>query len=71
VEKVLEKLETTESTTLALKREDGIKIRVTSMLWSEPEVILHDEVLVVRNVDGRLRVAEASAPRRLGPLIES
>jgi hypothetical protein len=52
VEKDLEKLETTESTTLALKREDGGKIRVASMLWEDARVILRDEVLVVRNVDG-------------------
>jgi hypothetical protein len=57
VEKDLEKLETTESTTLALKREDGGKIRVASMLWEDARVILRDEVLVVRNVDGRLHIA--------------
>jgi hypothetical protein len=33
METVLEKLGTTESTTLALKREEGGKIRVTSLLW--------------------------------------
>jgi hypothetical protein len=68
---VLERLGTTESSSLALKREDGGKIRVTSLLWEDARVILRDEVLVVRNVDGRLRVAEASAPRRLGPSVES
>jgi hypothetical protein len=36
LEKVLEHLGTTEDTTLALKREDGGKIRVTSMLWKAP-----------------------------------
>jgi hypothetical protein len=56
---VLEKFGTTESTTLLLK------------LWENARVILRDEVLVVRNVDGRLRVAEAPAPRRLGPPVES
>jgi hypothetical protein len=35
-ETVLEKLGTTESTTLALKRQDGGKIRVTSTLWESP-----------------------------------
>jgi hypothetical protein len=71
VEKVLEKLETTESATLALKREDGGKIRVASMLWEDARMILRDEVPVVRDVDGRLRVAEAPAPRRLGSPVES
>jgi hypothetical protein len=36
VTQVLEKLGTTESTTLALKREDGGKIRVASYLWETP-----------------------------------
>jgi hypothetical protein len=51
--KVLERLGTTESTTLALKREEGGKIRVTSLLWEAPKVILRGEVLEVPNVDGR------------------
>ena len=36
-EKVLERLGITESTTLALKREDDGKNRVTSLLWPEPQ----------------------------------
>ena len=47
MEKVLEKLATTESTTLALKREDGGKIRVASLLWGAPKVILRDDVLKI------------------------
>ena len=42
---------------MALKREDGGKIRVTSLLWEAPKVILKGEVLEVRNVDGRLHIA--------------
>jgi hypothetical protein len=53
------------------KREVGGKIRVASMLWEDARMILRDEVLIVRNVDGRLRVAEAPAPQRLGPPVES
>jgi hypothetical protein len=64
VDRVLERLGTTESTTLAIKREVAGKIQVTSLLW---DVILPGEVLEVRRVDGRLHVAEASAPRRRGP----
>jgi len=56
-ENVLERLGTTESATLALTREAGGKIRVTSLLWPEPKVILRGEVLEVRNVDGRLHIA--------------
>jgi hypothetical protein len=43
-EKVLERLGTTEGTTLALPKADGGKIRVTSLLWPEPKVILKGEV---------------------------
>jgi hypothetical protein len=57
METVLEKLGTTESTTLALKREDGGKIRVASMLWESPKVILKGQVLEIRNVDGSLHIA--------------
>jgi hypothetical protein len=53
----LERLGTTESTTLLLKREDGGKIGVASMLWEDAEVILRGEVLEIRNVDGRLHIA--------------
>ena len=60
-EDVLERLGTTESTTLALTREAGGKIRVTSLLWPEPKVILKDEVLEIRNVDGRLHIARKAA----------
>jgi hypothetical protein len=56
VEKVLEKLETTESTTLAVKRVGG-KIRVASMLWESPKAILRGEVLEARDVDGPLHIA--------------
>jgi hypothetical protein len=51
VERVLEKLGTTESTTLNFRHEEGGKIRVTSLLWETPKVILPGEVLEIRNVD--------------------
>jgi hypothetical protein len=57
METVLEKLGTTESTTISVSREAGGKVRVTSLLWPEPKVILKDEVLVIRNADGRLQLA--------------
>jgi hypothetical protein len=53
----LERLGTTESTTLALKPEDGGKIRVASLPWEAPKVILKGEVLAVRNVDRVLHIA--------------
>jgi hypothetical protein len=57
VEKVLEKLGTTESTTLNFRREDDGKIRVGSLLWDAPKVILHGKVLEIRNVGGSLHIA--------------
>jgi hypothetical protein len=56
-EKVLGKLGTTESTTLVFKCEDDGKIRVASLLWETPKLILPGEVLEVRNVDDRLHIA--------------
>ena len=50
---VLERMGTTESTTLAFKREEGGKIRVTLQLWVEPKVLLKGEVLEVRNFERR------------------
>jgi hypothetical protein len=44
-------------TTLALSREVDGKIRVTSLPWEAPKVILRNEVLEVRNVDGVLHIA--------------
>ena len=57
LKKVLERLGTIESTTLVLKREEGGKIRVASMLWQDARMILRDGLLVVRNVDDRLHIA--------------
>jgi hypothetical protein len=43
--------------TTSVRREEGGKIRVTSILWEDAKVIGKHEVLKVRNVDRRLRVA--------------
>ena len=53
----LERMATTESTTLALAKVAGGKIRVTSLLWPGPKVVLKGEVLEVRNVDLSLHIA--------------
>ena len=47
----------TESTTLTVRREEVGKIRITSSLWDDAKVLGKDEVLEVRNVDGRLCIA--------------
>jgi hypothetical protein len=62
LENVLERLGITANTTITVKREDGGKKWVTSLLWPEAKVILKSEVLEIRNVDGRLHVARQGAP---------
>jgi hypothetical protein len=53
---------------LAVARVDGGKIRVTSLLWPEPKVILKDEVPEIRNVDGPLHIArKVKPPGRMEP----
>jgi hypothetical protein len=70
LEKVLEKLATTEKTTIAIAREVGGKVRVTSGSWDGEKVILKGQVLEVRNVDGRLYVArKAKKPDEWDPPI--
>jgi hypothetical protein len=70
LEKVLEKLATTEKTTLAIAREVDGKIRATSGSWDGEKVILKGQVLEVRNVDGGLYVArKARKPDEWDPPI--
>jgi hypothetical protein len=57
LEKVLEKLATSEKSTIVIQREQNGKMRVTSGSWDGEKVILKDQVLGVRDVDGRLHVA--------------
>ena len=56
-EKVLEKLATSDKVTIVIERQSDGKMRVTSGSWDGEKVILRDQVLEVRNVDGRLHVA--------------
>jgi hypothetical protein len=56
-EKVLEKLATGDKATIVIERQSDGKMRVTSGSWSGEKVILRDQVLEVRNVDGRLHIA--------------
>jgi hypothetical protein len=57
LEKVLEKLATTDKVTLVCEKSPEGKVRVTASTWSSEKVILKGEVLEVRNVDGQPRVA--------------
>ena len=66
LEKVLEKLATTDKTTLACERLPEGKIRVTSSAWADEKVILKGQVLEVRNVDGRLHVDDENVEVETG-----
>jgi hypothetical protein len=54
---VLEKLATSEKATIVIERQPDGKMRVTSGSWDGEKVILKDQVLEVRCVDGRLHIA--------------
>jgi hypothetical protein len=62
LEKVLERLATTEKSTIVNERQPDGKMRVTSGSWDGEKVLLRDQVLEVRNVDGRLHVARKERP---------
>jgi hypothetical protein len=56
-QKVLEKLATSDKATIVVERLLNGNMRVTSGSWDGEKVILRDQVLEVRNVDGRLHIA--------------
>jgi hypothetical protein len=67
LEKVLEKLATTDKATLVVEKAPEGKIHVTSESWSGEKVILQGRVLEVRNIEGAARHAQDPPQRRLGP----
>ena len=56
-EKVLEKLATSDKVTIVIERQPDGKMLVTSGSWDGEKVFSRDQVLEVRNVDGRLHIA--------------
>jgi hypothetical protein len=56
-QKVLERLATSDKTTIVIEKQPDRKMRVTSGSWDDEKVFLKDQGLEVRNVDGRLHVA--------------
>lgn len=63
---------TSEDTTLVIKRDADGKMRVTSRHWEDAKVILRNEVIEVRNVDGWLHVArKARKPDEWDPPVEA
>ncbi|MGC2077684.1 MAG: hypothetical protein WA728_16970, partial [Xanthobacteraceae bacterium] len=58
--------------TIVIVRDHDGKMRVTSGSWDGERVILRDQVLEVRNVDGRLHVArKARKPDEWDPPVEA
>jgi hypothetical protein len=57
LEKVLERLATTEKSTIVIARDPDGKMRVTSGSWDGEKVFFRDQVLEVRNVEGRIHLA--------------
>jgi hypothetical protein len=62
-EKVLEKLATSDKTTIVIERLPDGKMLVTSGSCDREKLILRDQALELRNVAGRVHIA--SKPRRL------
>jgi hypothetical protein len=63
-EKVLEKLATSDKATIVIERQPDGKMRVTSGSWDEEKVFSRDQVLEVREVDGRLHIARGGRASR-------
>jgi hypothetical protein len=53
----LERLATSEKATIVIERQTDGKMRVTSGSWDGEKVILRDQVLEVRNVEGQPHTA--------------
>ena len=60
--RTIERLATTEQTSIVIERQPDGKMRVTSGFWDGEKVFLREQVLEVRNVEGRIHVARK--PRR-------
>jgi hypothetical protein len=71
-EKVLERLATSDKTTIVVERQPDGKMPVTSGSWDSEKVFLKDQVLEVRHAIRRrlaTRGSQNQALRRLGPAL--
>jgi len=68
IDVVLATLAFTDDTILVLSRLPDTKFRATSKSWDEAKVFLPDQVLEVRMVGGRIRIARKDKRRDLGDL---
>ena len=71
-EKVLERLATSDKTTIVIERQPDGKMRVTSGSWNGEKIFLKDQVLKVRHAVADARGARRSQNQgagRLGPTL--
>ena len=71
---VLERLATSDKTTIVIERQPDGKMRVTSVSWDGEKIFLRDQVIEVRhaNADSRLHVScKTKAPDDWDPPYES
>jgi hypothetical protein len=68
IDPVLEILALSEDTQVLIERLPEGKMRVTSKSWDEAKVILPDQVLELRMVEGRIRIARKEKRRDAGHL---
>jgi hypothetical protein len=52
----------TEETSIVIERPPDGKMRVTSGSWDGEKVFLRDQVLELRNVEGRIQIARKPRP---------
>jgi hypothetical protein len=66
--KILERMAIADGVILTVKRDLDGKMRATARNWPDAKVIGRNEVIELRNVDGRIPdSAQSPLPRRLGP----
>ena len=68
IDAVLETLAYSDDTQIVLSKQPDGKFRATSKSWDEAKVFLPDQVLEVRMISGRLRIARKVKQRDAGDL---
>ena len=68
IDAVLETLAFSDDTQIVLSKQPDGKFRATSKSWDEAKVFLPDQVLEVRMIAGRLRIARKVKQRDAGDL---
>ncbi len=71
IDTVLETLAFTDDTAVVLSKLPDGKIKATSKSWDEAKVIMPEQVMEIRAVDGRIRIARKDKRRDTGDLQRS